>query len=143
MRKFGGKRIYTEVFEGIDQVVLWEAFPVENGETVLITFESKNSDWKQGVWLMCDKGVEIFGAFGKSANLWYEKLPKQIKVKCFTEDGILNVYNIWDKGRGKESQAHTSGMLVEDIQNGRRYKCTDYGFQPDFDKLVFTIEHLT
>ena len=139
----GGKRIYSKAFEGKANIVLWDVFPVTSGEIVLLTFEVKNSEWSQGVWLMCDEGVEIDGSIGKSAMLWYETAPKQIRVKCHTKNGLLNVYNIWDRGNGPNSQSHTSGMLVEEIPNGRRYKCNDIGLQTEFDRLVFRVEHLT
>lgn len=140
--KIGGKRIYNNSFEGINNVVLWDVFPITNAETILVTFESKNSEWSQGVWLMCDKGIEMEGFTGKSAMLWYETSPKQVRVKCYSENGWLNVYNMWDRGNGPNSQSHTSGMLIKEIPHGRRYHCNDIGFQSDFDKLVFKIERL-
>jgi hypothetical protein len=134
-----GERIYNKAFDAND-VVLLDVFPVKNGETILLTFESKNSEWSQGVWLMCDKGVEINGLFAKSAFLWYETAPKQIPVKCYTETGFLNIYNVWDRGKGPNSQSHTSGMLIEEIENGRRYRCNDIGLPTNFDKVIFTLE---
>lgn len=141
MMSVGGKRIYNKVFEK-KEVISWDVFPVSGGETVSLTFESKNSEWSQGVWLMCDMGVEIDGLLCKSVMLWYETAPNQVKVKCYTESGLLNVYNIWNRGNGPASQTHTSGMLIEEISKGRRYRCNDIGLQTDFDKLVFKIEYL-
>jgi len=56
--KVGQKRLLNPVFEDKD-VVLWDVMPIEDGETILVTFESINSEWQQGVELMCDKGVEV------------------------------------------------------------------------------------
>ena len=139
----GGKRIYNKTFEGKGDVVLWDVFPVIYGEKVLLTFESKNSEWSQGIWFMCDQSIEINDAFGKSAMVWFETAPQQVSIKCYSENGLLNIYNIWDRGNGPNSQSQSSGMLIEEFPNGRRYKCNDIGFKTDFDKLVFKIEHLT
>ena len=35
-----------------------------------------------------------------------------------------------------------SGMLVEEKDGKRTYRCNDYGVETNFDKLVFTIEKL-
>jgi hypothetical protein len=139
----GGRRSYNKSFEEKDNVILWDVFPVKNGETVLLTFESKNSEWLQGVWLMCDMGIEVDGIFNRSVMLWYETASKQVNVKCHTNNGLLNIYNIWDRGYGPNSQSHSSGMVIEEIPKGRRYKCNDIGLQTIFDKLVFKIEHIT
>jgi len=56
--------------------------------------------------------------------------------------GLLSFYNIWDDGDGRESQAHTSGMIVEQKNKVLIYHCNDYGFETDFNKLVFSIEKL-
>ncbi len=61
-------------------MVIWDVFPVANGETIMITFKSKNSKCSQGLWLMCDIGVEIEGSTYKSAMLWYETAPKSVRV---------------------------------------------------------------
>jgi hypothetical protein len=129
-------------FQTSEKVFMIDVFSITNQEVVRLTFEEKNSTWKQGVWLGCDEGVEINGQHMTSATLWYETAPNQNFIKCFTLNGLLMVYNVWDKGIGRASQSHSSGMLIEDIPLGRRYKCNDIGFETGFDKLLFRIEHL-
>jgi hypothetical protein len=136
----GKERIYNRAFEGRDDVVLWDVFPVIDEEALNLVFESKNSEWEQGVWLMCDKGISIEGHFGKSIHLWYGHSPDIVPFICHTKNGLLSVYNIWDRGQGSDSQSHSSGMLIEEHPNGRRYRCNDIGFDTQFDKLVFQIE---
>lgn len=102
--KFGNKRILNSAFNFRDDVVLWDIFPVEDGESVTLIFESKKSDWQQGVCLMCDQGVEVNGEMGKSAVLWFDSSPTKIMIKCHTQTGYLNVYNSGIKG------------LVEDLK---------------------------
>ena len=80
--------------------------------------------------------------FAPSVTLWIDSAPPEVICQCTTADGLLSIYNIWDSGRGygTESQRSSSGMLVEDLPNGRRYRCNDIGFETNFDKIVFRIE---
>ena len=137
--KPGEERIYNPAFDAKLDIVLWDVFPIIDGEKITVTFESKNSDWSQGIWLMSDRGLEVDGIRNKSFVLWYEIAPEQIEVTCFTKNGLLSVYNVWDMGFGKNSLSHSSGMLVEELTNGRRYRCNDFGFETKFDKLIFRI----
>ena len=136
----GGKRIYNKAFGENSDILLWDVFPINNEDVMILSFESKNSDFMQGVWLMCDEGIEVNGTLGKSIMLWYETAPKTVTLKCYTKNGFVNIYNIWDRGHGPNSQSHTSGMIVEETPTGRRYRCNDIGFATNFDKLVFTLE---
>ena len=123
-------------------MVKWDVLHIQNGQHIRVVFESISSEWRQGVWLKCDKGIIINSIHHDSLDLWFDTSPKEIECECITEDGLLHIYNIWDSGRGyrRESQALSSGMLVEEVQNGWRYCCNDLGFQTNFDKLVFRIE---
>jgi len=78
--KPGEGRIYNPAFDAKLEVVLWDVFPIVDGKIITVTFESKNSDWSQGIWLMSDRGLEIDGIRNKSFVLWYETAPKQIEV---------------------------------------------------------------
>lgn len=49
---------------------------------------------------------------------------------------------MWDKGKGPDSQSHTSGMLLEEQGKLLTYYCNDIGFETNFDKLIFSIEKL-
>lgn len=43
-------------------------------------------------------------------------------------------------GGRRESQAHSSGMIIEKNGNKLIYKCNDFGLETNFDKLIFQIE---
>jgi hypothetical protein len=86
-----------------------------------------------------DRGLLVNDQKCGSVELWTDTAPTQVEIECKTSDGLLHLYNIWDKGRGRESQSNTSGMLVEETAT-KRYRCNDIGFETKFDKLVFTIE---
>jgi hypothetical protein len=136
------ERVYNTAFPTMDKVVKIDVFPITNEEIITLIFEEKNSEWKQGVWIGCDNGIEINGQHMSNATLWYETAPNQVFIKCFALNGLLMVYNVWDRGMGRNSQSHSSGMLIEDLPLGRRYKCNDIGFETNFNKLVFRIEHI-
>lgn len=138
----GKKRLYNNAFTDRDDVIRWDVLPIRDGETLRLVFESKNSDWEQGVRLATDSGVEGEDWSGRGVRLWYDHSPREVVFICHTKDGFLSVYNIWDRGKGPQSQMHSSGMLVEELPTGRRYHCNDIGFDTEFDKLVFRIERL-
>jgi hypothetical protein len=138
----GKERLYNDAFTDREDVVLWDVLSVRDGEKLKLLFESKNSEWEQGVWLMCDKGLTVERQTGKSVYLWYDHSPPEVVFICHTQEGLLSIYNVWDRGRGPESQSHSSGMLVEERSNGRQYCCNDIGFDTKFDKLVFRIERV-
>lgn len=140
----GKERIYNTAFikKGIKNIVKWEVLKISDGQNIRLTFISSNSDFKQGIWVATDKGIEINGIVYPQINLWQDTAPKEIIFKCHTDIGLLSFYNIWDDGDGRESQAHTSGMIVEENRNVKIYRCNDYGFETDFNKLVFSIEKM-
>ena len=138
------ERIYNKNFPDSSlDIVLADIFPIVNNELLILTFESINSEWKQGVRLGCDGEMIINEQHIPSALLWYETTPKQVNIQCFTQNGFLVVYNIWDMGMGRNSLAYSSGMLIEELERGRRYSCNDIGFETQFDKLVFRIEKIS
>jgi hypothetical protein len=136
-------RLYNQAFPDSQlQVVKIDVFPVTDKEKILLTFESKNSKWKQGV-ILCGAGeLDVGGQRLPGVILWYETVPQQVQIQCFINSGLLIVYNVWDRGIGRNSQSHSSGMLVEEMEFGRRYRCNDIGFETNFDKLVFKIERV-
>lgn len=138
------ERIMSKGFEnkGIGDVIKWEVQPITDGQIVKITFLSKNSPYRQGIWLKTDKGIEVMGKTYSSIELWEDTAPKEVFLKCFTNNGFLSFYNIWDKGEGKKSQSYSSGMVVKQNGNKILYCCNDIGFETNFDKLVFSLEKL-
>jgi len=128
--------------KGQHDVVMIDVFDINDGDLLKLTFESTNSPWRQGVWLKTNKHLVINQVQCPSAQLWHDTAPKEVLIECHTSDKRVHLYNIWDKGNGQESQAWTSGMLVEELLNGKRYRCNDIGFDTDFTKLIFRIERI-
>lgn len=110
-----------------------------------IEFISKNSPFRQGVRIAIDAGdgiIEVNGQESKAMQIWEDTAPRQVLVKCKSVEGLLSIYNIWDEGRGKQSLSYTSGMILEEVGNKIIYKRNDFGFDTNFDKLIFSLEKL-
>lgn len=123
-------------------VLKLEVLPVHSGETLRITFKGQSGDWRQGLWMGVEGELEIAGVRADQVEVWTDTAPPMFDVKVVrAEDGRLRLYNIWDSGRGRrrESQSATSGMLKEQSDGSTTYRCNDIGRQPKFDKLVFAV----
>ena len=56
----------------------------------------------------------------------------------------MGIKNIWDPGDGTIfSWIGGAAMIVEEIENGRRYRCNDGHPDENFDDIIFTIQKLT
>ncbi len=126
-----------------EPVIMLDIVEVREGDELTIAFEESNSDWRQGVWLATSGKLEANEVSASQFTLWKDTAPTSVRVRVLATDGLLRLYNVWDSGRGirdHESQSATSGMVIEDLPDGgRRYRCNDIGWEPKFDKLVFTV----
>ena len=133
--------VFSKAFleRGIEDIVLWDVIKIKSGTIIRIRFEDKNSDWDQGVMLISNLGFKIMNeSFPSSVEFWMN--DKSIhEIACYSDNGMLHVYNIWNRGNGRESQSWTSGMRISANDNTRVYQCNDIGFGEEFDKLIFTI----
>jgi hypothetical protein len=140
--QIGKERIYNKSFENRQDVIKWDVQNIVDEQILKITFISKNSPKRQGIRLATDRGIEINGEVHPAVLLWEDTAPKELICKCLTNDGFLSIYNVWDKGKGTESQSHTSGMLLVGEDDVLTYHCNDIGFETNFDRLVFSIRKL-
>jgi hypothetical protein len=130
---------------GRPDVVMIDAFPVRDGELLKLSFESKESPWRQGVWLKAaGEGGQLVVNTLKlvSFDLWQDTAPNEVLIECHSRKGLIHLYNIWEKEGRRSSQSWSSGMLVDEHAEGRRYRCNDIGFDTDFISLVFRLERL-
>jgi hypothetical protein len=128
---------------GRTDVIRWDVFSISDGEVLRLRFDSVNSDWRQGVWLRTDRSIIVGSQDYEQVVLWQDTAPPVVELTCSSKDGLLDVYNVWCSGRPHtrmESHSASSGMLIEELPNGRRYQCNDIGFETQFDKLVFRLE---
>ncbi len=130
-------------------LVMMDTIEVSNGDRVKITFDSTDSDWRQGIVL------DVKGSFlindrddGGSIVLWEDKAPKivELEIKTKKENRVerLEIMNAWDTGDGVIHSGHNgAAMIVEDIANGRRYSCNDGHPDDNFTDIVFRIEKVS
>ena len=133
-------------------VIRLDKFPVENGDTLLISIEKTNSDCRQGLCIDVTGHCEIDGeVFMKEKGIrmlfWEDTAPKQIRLRVFTKKDFVWVENIWEQishtgMKSVDYGRYGSAMIIEEIEDGRRYYCNDWHPDDNFDDIVFTIQRL-
>ena len=144
------------------KVIRLDRFPIKNGDTVIARIEKTNSDCRQGFCIDITGSCEMDGEIckvGKGVRMlfWEDTAPKEIKLKVFTKKDFVWVENIWEsinsyivsdldgkevtkQSTSVESRYYGSAMIVEEIENGRRYRCNDWHPDENFDDIVFTVQ---
>ncbi len=124
------------------EIRMMDEFPVKDGDTLILSMEKFNSEWKQGIYL------ETKGAFlvnnQKIKNkivLWQGSTPKTVEFEVsLKKSGSILVKNVWDSGDGvMHSWHYGSGIIIEEIDDGKRYFCNDGHPDDNFDDLIFTL----
>lgn len=122
------------------EVLLIEALPLRPSQLVRLVFERVGSSRRQGVWVATDGVLRVGNVAAPQFVIWADTSPPEVEILCEQCDGSLRFYNVWDSGRGRDSQSYSSGMAVEPLPDGStRYWCSDFGLPPDFERLIFTI----
>ncbi len=122
-----------------------DRFPVQDGEKLKIIFEHVGEDWaygwRQGICLDSDLPSKIEGFESTQFVLWSDTAPPEVIYTARTKEGAIWAYNAWDTGDGTtEAWIGNSAMIIEELSNGRRYRCNDAYPDDDFDDLVFRVE---
>jgi hypothetical protein len=142
--KLPAKPIMNTAFaeRGRNDVVMIDVFDVVSKQTVELTFESRKSSRRQGVFLISSGVLEVNHQQSASMVFWQDTAPTVVRMVYTGENGLLRVYNVWmeEGNQSMQSQAWSSGMLIEPLERGRRYRCNDIGFDTDFDRIVFRLE---
>lgn len=131
-------------------VILIDKFPVTNGDILVCAIEKTNSDCRQGFYIditgHCEMDGKVF-KIGKGIKMlfWSDTTPKQIKLKVFTKIDFVRVQNIWEQTsylgtKSLDYSRYGAAMIVEEIENGRRYKCNDWHPDDNFEDIIFTIQ---
>lgn len=132
------------VYQG-QTLVMVDLFPMEATNKFRLVFELCNSQWRQGISLRIrDKGdILMNGEHGKHAVCWEHTAPQIVDFEATARTSAIEVKNVWDVGNGvMESWHNGAAMIVEQLPNGRRYRCNDGFPDDDFDDIVFRIERL-
>ena len=157
MKIIGKKRLYNNNLDE-KEIIRWEVFYINGEQDIILRFISKNSLNRQGVFIGfigCDGTIDIEleekKDFYKSGDFWEDTMPKEMKIKCKSNEGFLSVYNIFEKItdspkingiKQKYSQMDFQGMKLEKNGNIYRYYCNHATKDSAFDALVFEIELL-
>ena len=142
---FATTRIYSPDFDRLHNVVLWDILKIRDVELLEVEFIGMNSTFRQGVRIAIDRGkgnISVLDQTHRSIILWFDTAPSKTRIICRNDEGLVSVYNVYDKGEGMRSQMFKSGMIIEDSGNKRTYYCNDFGDTEKFDKLVFSITKL-
>lgn len=118
-----------------------DRLPIGKTQTIDVTFEAVNSDWRQGVHLSTVGSFDVDGQKIKSALvLWQDTAPRDARIVVHSKNGICLVKNVWDIGDGVMHSWHSGGaMQISDVGERRIYECNDGRNDDDFDDLVFSI----
>lgn len=129
------------VYKG-QTIQMVDRLSVTDGQTLKVTFQSVNSDWRQGIGFDTDGSFDVVGkAIEKKIVLWHDTAPQELLLAVHTRKGECMVKNVWDVGDGVIQSWHNgAAMIVQELRNGRRYRCNDGRADDDFDDLVFSIE---
>jgi hypothetical protein len=125
-------------------IQLMDRFPIGRRCTLRLVRESTSSEWRQGIHLETDQGITIAGTrYRHPLVVWEDTAPQEFELTAFGKSGDLEVWNVWDTGDGKtDAWLNGGAMIVEDLPNGRRYRCNDGEPDDDFDDIVFRIERV-
>jgi hypothetical protein len=134
-------------------LIMADKLPAGLGERFLVTIESTDSKYLQGVGI--SEGVEVFGTKVKRAVVWEyfslppeerasqkSRLPFSFEVVCRNKKGILAFYNMTEFQGRQEWFNRGTCMWATDIEGGRRYHCNDFDPDDDFNDLVFSVVRL-
>jgi hypothetical protein len=160
---FKGSKGHPVPYNGISLQRV-DRFPVKNGDVLQLSIKKTNCKYRQGFAIDIQGYCEINGEIRKKGKrvmmiFWEDTMPKQVKLKAFTKEGFVAVKNIWEETGSclsitptgeniyRDTQVMISSirgaaMLVEEIENGRRYRCNDGEPDEDFDDIIFTVQNL-
>lgn len=133
-------------YEG-DEACLYDTFKVPNTCTLILSFISSNSDWRQGVRIgdmsrKTDLRLSVNGQTAPGMTLWLDSSPNPTTIDVAAPQEKIYVYNIWDDGNGQtSSQLAGSGMKIEISEDDRKrtFYCNDGHTTPTFNHLIFSL----
>jgi hypothetical protein len=132
------------------QIVMLDRIPAKLNDEFIVTIESTNSPHTQGIGISED--VDVFGEKNKKTVIFEyvsippgdrshekSKLPFSFTVKCRNIKGFLSFYNMCIFQGRQEWWHGGAGMMIDNLNNGKRYYCNDFELDDDFNDIVFTV----
>ena len=135
-------------------------FKVSPEETLIITIESAKTkvdlDKDRVIQGLC---VDVTGTcelnrkliskgIGKKQGVrmlfFDDTAPRPVILKLHSKKSYVFIENIWEHRSPKgtyqiNSMVRGAAMIIEDIPNGKRYRCNDLDINDDFDDIIFTV----
>ena len=127
-------------------LVMMDDFSTEWTRVFRLVFEICNGEWRQGVSLRVrDKGTMVMNDQNvKHAICWRDTAPEVVEFHIEGKVSFIEIKNVWDVGDGVIHSWHNcAAMIVEELPNGRRYRCNDGYADDDFDDIVFRVERVS
>lgn len=133
---------FKPIFYKGSWIHLTDMISVKNVQRLKITVIDVNSDYLQGACFETNGTFEANDqVFENAIAFWSDTAPKQFVINVNSESGNVKVYNRWDYGDGVIHSRHNgAAMIIEEIPNGRRYRCNDGYPDEDFDDIIFSVE---
>jgi hypothetical protein len=127
-------------------LVMIDHLPTSGCRAIQVVFESSNSRWRQGIRVKSEGKLQVNGqvvAGKKGMVLWEDTAPQTVEIELVGNPSTVGIYNAWDAGSGRIDAWHNgAAMIVEELRNGRRYRCNDGEPDDDFDDLIFRVERV-
>ncbi|HSX04626.1 MAG TPA: hypothetical protein VLG76_07860 [Rhabdochlamydiaceae bacterium] len=145
-------------------IIRADKYPIKNGDILIASIEKACMERREGFAIDITGYCELDGKIFKQGKgvmmlFWADTAPKEIKLKIFTKREFVWVHNIWEHtnsyitsdqegkpitkySKSVESLYNGAAMIVEEIENGRRYYCNDGRPDENFDDIIFTVQKL-
>jgi hypothetical protein len=147
MKKRFLERLYSNDFPDRKDVVCIDVLPINKDQLIKVALISTNAPRMQGAMFSITAGtgyIEYMGNRSRGIGLWWGTTPREVIVKCHSVPKLLTIYNGYrDNLNHPRTLMYKTGMLVEEKDNKRIYRCNDVNDGDNrFDKLVFSVEKL-
>jgi len=125
-------------------VIEIEVVALRAGNEFDLEFVRDTGEWRRGVYLMTEGQLEIDSVGGSQLEVWRDTAPSVVPVTCRrTTSGYLEMFNIWNRGRGLELRRLHSGMIRTQVaERTFEYRCLDSDPDPsveDFERFVIRL----
>jgi len=123
---------------------------VRQGVALDLLHRDQSGKWGRGACRGTDGEFVLAGqAFNgkKGVFFWGDDAEGTIEFELRGGPEAIHVFNVWEGEdhlghRFMDSRHNGAAMIVEEIPNGRRYRCNDGEADDDFDDIVFRLERL-
>lgn len=126
-----------------ESLYLYDELDVVDNHSVVLSIESTNSKWKQGVIILFPQEISfrIDGTnhIGEKTIFWENTAPKGVKISWSDKISFIKVYNTWEVNGQYYSLHNGSAMKKIDKGDTILYRCNDGYPDEDFDDLIFSL----